>query len=320
MSTPSTSGNNTSAILSPDQLARLRKIIQTGIHSDDGQLLMRVHMGELLMELINNFSDRALPIRRAFLVGGAASHIINEEYGYTDSDLELEIDPGYPTSRREERNIFDGIREAIFDMLRKKMEKAKFNMEDSGLIEKFIAKKVLIHNETEAWSLFSFHHVNKANLEIKSVLRMGRKYQFASDSLRIDLTPLLGDFGDFHVSSSYGTVQEVTDILRDKIIKTKQPENIHGGGLLKYCLLKAKGFKDNESKLLSKKLRKAMADGFLRTFEKGTTTKFLQNHFKGDQFYVHREQFLMELTNFRDRLKQHLEIIKEEVMLFNPNY
>ncbi|CAL2039295.1 unnamed protein product [Caenorhabditis brenneri] len=48
------------------------------------------------------------------------------------------------------------------------------------------------------------------NPEIKSVLRMGRKFQFASDSLRIDLTPLLEDFRDFHVSSSYGTVQEVT--------------------------------------------------------------------------------------------------------------
>ncbi|CAL2039302.1 unnamed protein product [Caenorhabditis brenneri] len=102
--------------------------------------------------------------------------------------------------------------------------------------------------------------------------------------MRIDLAPLHGDFGDSHISSSYETVQEVTELLEAKLTKTKQPENIHGGGFLKYCLLK--------------KLREVMVEGFLRTFERGHHHQISAKPFQ----------------------RWSMEILREEIMLYNPDH
>ncbi|EGT36673.1 hypothetical protein CAEBREN_13451 [Caenorhabditis brenneri] len=115
-----------------------------------------------------------------YLVGGAASHVAVKEYKYADLDVLLSIASDPSLTEDWEKKIFGLIRQAIYEVLRK-----------SALID----KRVLVLNpnteSNEAWSLSSIYNKDGRNLELKSVMRMARKYQFATDSLTIDLVPLM---------------------------------------------------------------------------------------------------------------------------------
>src|ERR1700677_2566305 len=84
---------------------------------------------------------------------------------------------------------------------------------------------------------------------------MKRQYQFSVDSFQILLDPLLNffyltkkfdsnylNFPTIIVRSSYGNFLEALQHLHYRLIAVKAPEELRGGGLLKYCDLIARGF------------------------------------------------------------------------------
>ncbi|CAL2051189.1 unnamed protein product [Caenorhabditis brenneri] len=124
------------------------------------------------------------------------------------------------------------------------------------------------------------------NLELKFVLRMKRDYQFATDSLKIDILSFFQKKYDVPITSSFGDIPKIMELLEHRRIDTKNPEEIVGGGLLKYCLLKNNGFEDARKDQELQNLIHAMLNGFLTLWKKEAEfktpqliSKFLENHF-----------------------------------------
>ncbi|CAL2027479.1 unnamed protein product [Caenorhabditis brenneri] len=111
------------------------------------------------------------------------------------------------------------------------MTQSELDADDVALQSSFVAKQFRLfstEDNTDSWSLFSF--------KFKFVLRRKRDYQFATDSLKIDILSYFQKKHDVPITSSFGDIPKIIELLRRR--------QIDGGGLLKYCLLKYKGFKD----------------------------------------------------------------------------
>jgi hypothetical protein len=123
------------------------------------------------------------------------------------------------------------------------------------------------------WSLISFCNETGQNIELKFVDKMKRQFQFSVDSFQIHLDELLKFYdsedqsnyestknSDFSITndsnnylkrndipfviaeSMYGSFEESIVHLNNKLIVTKSPDEIYGGGLLKYCNLLMHGY------------------------------------------------------------------------------
>lgn len=126
---------------------------------------------------------------------------------------------------------------------------------------------------TSRWSLISLCNNEGQNIELKFVDKMKRQFQFSVDAFQVHLNSLL-DYYDCQDSmrvqadcaatqstthqvnkmtenvyptvlaeSMYGEFEESNYHLNNKLIATKSPEEIRGGGLLKYCNLLIKGMR-----------------------------------------------------------------------------
>lgn len=116
------------------------------------------------------------------------------------------------------------------------------------------------------WSLISLCNDQGQNIELKFVDKMKRQFQFSVDAFQIHLASLLKyyDLSDnckveasnvvsvgmdekvyptVIAESMYGEFNEANFHLNAKLIATKSPEEIRGGGLLKYCNLLVRGYK-----------------------------------------------------------------------------
>lgn len=110
------------------------------------------------------------------------------------------------------------------------------------------------------WSLISLCNNQGQNIELKFVDKMKRQFQFSVDAFQIHLNSLLSyydcrDTTNVHsnmteniyptviAESMYGEFAVASYHLNSKLIATKSPEEIRGGGLLKYCNLLIKGYK-----------------------------------------------------------------------------
>ena len=93
-------------------------------------------------------------------------------------------------------------------------------------------------------------------MELKFVNNMRRQYEFSVDSFHIMLDtlflfyecsgamPISENFYPTVVGESmYGDFHEALYHLHKKLIATRAPEEIRGGGLLKYCNLLCKGYR-----------------------------------------------------------------------------
>ncbi|CAL2037571.1 unnamed protein product [Caenorhabditis brenneri] len=128
--------------------------------------------------------------------------------GYLDVLLSIASDPSL--TEDGEKTIFGLIQKAIYEVLGELISQTVgYPLHVSALID----KKVLVLNpnteSNEAWSLFSIYNKDGRNLELKSVMRMAREYQFATDYLRIDLVPLMDQIEEEEVVM-YSYIHEVT--------------------------------------------------------------------------------------------------------------
>uniref|UniRef100_A0A8C8BQY0 polynucleotide adenylyltransferase n=1 Tax=Otus sunia TaxID=257818 RepID=A0A8C8BQY0_9STRI len=145
--------------------------------------------------------------------------------------------------------------------------------------------------------LISLSNNSGKNVELKFVDSLRRQFEFSVDSFQIKLDSLLLFYEcsenpmteTFHPTiigeSVYGDFQEAFDHLCNKIIATRNPEEIRGGGLLKYCNLLVRGFRAaSESEI--KSLQRYMCSRFFIDFsdigeQQRKLESYLQNHFVG---------------------------------------
>jgi hypothetical protein len=132
---------------------------------------------------------------------------------------------------------------------------------------------------------------------------MKRQYQFSVDSFQILLDPLLNyfyltkkfdTFPPVIVLSSYGNISEALQHLHYRLIAVKAPEELRGGGLLKYCDLIARGFRPT-NQIQMKDLQRYMCSRFFIDFRDSLTQeqilfKYVTSHFGTD--YDVRYRFL----------------------------
>lgn len=156
---------------------------------------------------------------------------------------------------------------------------------------------VKVCNDSDRWSLISLSNNRGKNVELKFVDSLRRQFEFSVDSFQIKLDSLLLFYEcsenpmtkTFHPSiigeSVYGDFSMALEHLRNKLICTRNPEEIRGGGLLKYCHLLVRGFRaDSESEM--KSLQRYMCSRFFIDFpdineQQRKLESYLQNHFVG---------------------------------------
>ncbi|KIH54081.1 hypothetical protein ANCDUO_15774 [Ancylostoma duodenale] len=149
-----------------------------------------------------------MPPKSVKLNGGAASHVASaDDFSYADLDLIFPMDV-------ENSDSFDKVREAVFDTIMDMMPSA---------------------NKT------------KINADTLKDVYIGKMVKFSVDSFQITLDPLLDDFNapdaKVYIESMFGDVHQAMSHLHERLIDTRRPEEIRGGGLLKYCHLLTRGYK-----------------------------------------------------------------------------
>jgi terminal nucleotidyltransferase 5A/B len=145
----------------------------------------------------------------------------------------------------------------------------------------YVHKMFRIYSERgDRWSLISLSNVRGRSIELKFADMMRRQFQFSVDSFQIILDGLLAFYDavaaaaapgstdgggtensvsaadaaaiiltttpNFYptvqAESAYDRISVALDHLRRKLIVTRRPEEIRGGGLLKYCSLLVRGY------------------------------------------------------------------------------
>ncbi|CAJ0572852.1 unnamed protein product, partial [Mesorhabditis spiculigera] len=235
---------SSTAYLSERQLERLSTVLseRVDIHGRGNFPTINVRLLDLIVCVREKLREFGVGPRQVKMNGGAASYVVAaEEFAYSDLDLI------FPISFAQE-DTFDLVRTAVFNALVELMpeETDKTRITADTLKDIYIRKMVKV-DESDRWSLFSLHNHFGRCIELKFVDRMRRQFEFSVDSFQITLDPLLDDFespdNKVVIESVFGDIRMALDHLHQRLIDTRRPEEIRGGGLLKYCHLLTRGYK-----------------------------------------------------------------------------
>lgn len=170
-----------------------------------------------------------------------------EQQQYSDLDLLFGVDFSNPSTLQR-------LRTSVLDCLKKFLpthsDKSKFT--ECAMKEGYVHKLVRVHNPgADSWSLIALGNPSTGSkaIELKFVDKMRRQFEFTVDSFQIILDslltfyelasqPMTEHFYPTVVAEAVsGSFREAEHHLNHKLIATRNPEEIRGGGLLKYCKL-----------------------------------------------------------------------------------
>lgn len=172
----------------------------------------------------------------------------------------------------------------------------------ASLSDAYVRKMKKVWTDADRWSLISLFNSGGRNLELKFVDRMKRQFEFSVDSFQIILNGLLQfdsvvarraaiDSRDFYPSviaeSKYGDFGRALYHLQTKLIATVNPAEIRGGGLLKYCQLRVRGFLPDYTQPERATLERYMCSRFFIDFpdwnqQYHKLDSYLADHFGSD--------------------------------------
>lgn len=106
------------------------------------------------------------------------------------------------------------------------------------------------------------------------------------------------------VECVYGSFDSAISHLNRRLIATTSPERIRGGGLLRYCLLLARGYRPYDNGIASWQLEKLMCSRFFIDYadineQEHKLLTFLSYHFPNDDSAKYR--FLLQLRLIIER-------------------
>uniref|UniRef100_A0A915NI78 polynucleotide adenylyltransferase n=1 Tax=Meloidogyne floridensis TaxID=298350 RepID=A0A915NI78_9BILA len=316
--------------LNPRQVDRLRSVLDqvVEIHGRENFPTLEIPLHALIgiISRQNKFSfkkiflfffrklrDADLPLLHVKLNGGAASFVFaqSDSFPYSDVDLIFPI-------ALERDSDFERVREAVFDALLQMMPSSTTNksaITPETLRDVYIRKMVKV-TDSDRWSLFSLHNDYGRCIELKFVERMRRAFEFSVDSFQITLDPLIENPNEnrpiIRAESMYGDFMQALFHLNKRLIDTRNPEEIRGGGLLKYCHLLTRGFSATSN---CRDMEKYMCSRFFIDFpdinvQEMKLLNYLQNHF-GNEDDVNSTVCLMQherrqTLSMVDRLRQQL--------------
>lgn len=281
-----------------------------------------------LMDLVMAVRERLLSKDVALydirLNGGAASHVLSlSATRYNDIDLIFTVD--LPSSEQ-----YELVREAVYEVLLRLLPTSGsasgsahtsgphtpyHHMKRRGAIEHLVNKMVKIQEPADRWSLISLVNSAGRNVELKFVDVMRRQYEFSVDSFQIvldtllafctivseDEPPITEHFYPTVVGESmYGNFGEAVVHLHNRLIVTRAPEEIRGGGLLKYCSLLVRAFAPADEQTMAA-LEPYMCARFLIDFiyqdrHRDKLTNYLLTHFDEDSLTKYNFLVVLQAT------------------------
>jgi len=242
-----------------DEVSRLDAVLTDiiQVHGRGNFPTIEVQPKKFIKLLTTKLTESNISIKDYRVNGSAASHVLNEKHeaGNLNSsynDLDLIFNVSIPSS-----SDFTLIKECVLNTLMEFLpgEVSKERISSLTMKEAYVKKMVKVVNKNDTWSLISLTNQEGCDIELKFVDTMKRKFQFSVDSFQIILDSLIKFYdvlSDITMSetlfptvlaeSVYGDFNEARYHLSNKLIATVNPEEIRGGGLLKYCLLLCCGF------------------------------------------------------------------------------
>nr|XP_033332328.1 terminal nucleotidyltransferase 5C [Megalopta genalis] len=306
------------AVLSFEQVRRLNDVMNevVSIHGRGNFPTLEVRLRDLVtvvrskLETDPSNGGAGMRVRDIRLNGGAASHVLaTESQPYNDLDLIFAVEL---SSGRNYDKVKAAVLGSLFDLLPEGVSRKRITT--CSLKEAYVSKMVKVNNDGDRWSLISLGNSRgHRNVELKFVDSMRRQFEFSVDSFQIVLDSLLlfyecsklpigENFYPTVVGESvYGDFQEALYHLHKKLISTRHPEEIRGGGLLKYCNLLVKMYKPYQPDYI-KTLERYMCSRFFIDFpdisqQRAKLENYLWNHFVGPEEEALKYQYLTLLYN-----------------------
>ncbi|CAN8018544.1 unnamed protein product [Ixodes persulcatus] len=281
------------SVLGYDQVVRLQELLEepVAVQGRGNFPALETRLRDLVQRVRSQLARLGVPVRDVRLNGGAASYVLEPDTSaeYNDLDVIFGCDLGGGGSAGFER-----VKAAVLDALAELLPAGVKRISACALKEAYLHKLVKVASDEDRWSLVSLSNGLGRNVELKFVHRMRRQFEFSVDSFQIVLDPLLllhqcgsevprcsqDFFPSVLAESVYGHFGDALTHLRRRLIATRSPEEIRGGGLLKYCHLLARGFQATDG---TRALERYMCSRFFIDFpelhaQRAKLHSFLANH------------------------------------------
>ncbi|XP_054858657.1 terminal nucleotidyltransferase 5C [Eublepharis macularius] len=282
------------SVLSWEQVSRLHTILSevVPIHGRGNFPTLKVTLKDVIQTVRSRLEEARIQVHDVRLNGSAAGQVLVKDNGLGCKDLDLVFQVTLP-SEMEFQFVRDVVLQSLLNFLPEGVSKQKIS--PMTLKEAYIQKLVKVYTEVDRWSLISLSNNHGRNVELKFVDRIRRQFEFSVDSFQIILDSLLLYYScsenpmsaHFHPTvigeSMYGDFEKALDHLQNRLIATKNPEEIRGGGLLKYSNLLVRNFKPMDREEI-KSLERYMCSRFFIDFpdileQQRKLERYLQNHF-----------------------------------------
>ncbi|KAF6213856.1 hypothetical protein GE061_011580 [Apolygus lucorum] len=310
------SGQQRLAVLSYEQVRRLNDLMDevVCVHGRGNFPTLEVKLKDLVnvvrskLEADARSGGAGLKVRDIRLNGGAASHVLaTESTPYNDLDLIFGVEL---SNGRNFDRVKTAVLSSLFDLLPEGVSRKRITT--CSMKEAYVGKMVKVNHDGDRWSLISLGNSRgHRNVELKFVDSMKRPFEFSVDSFQIVLDSLLlfYDCSELAIGenfyptvvgeSVYGDFQEALYHLHKKLIATRHPEEIRGGGLLKYCNLLVRSYKPADPERI-KNLERYMCSRYFIDFpdigqQRAKLENYLWNHFVGPEEESLKYQYLMVL-------------------------
>ncbi|XP_034953275.2 terminal nucleotidyltransferase 5C [Zootoca vivipara] len=282
------------SVLSWDQVSRLHEVLSevVPIHGRGNFPTLKITLKDIVQTVRRRLSEANIKVHDVRLNGSVAGHVLVKDNGLGCKDLDLVFQVRLP-SETEFQLVRDVVLQSLLKFLPEGVNTVKIS--PMTLKEAYIEKLVKVCTDIDRWSLISLFNKHGRNVELKFVDRIRRQFEFSVDSFQIILDSLLLFYDcsenpmceHFHPTvigeSMYGDFEAALDHLKNRLIATKNPEEIRGGGLLKYSNLLVRDFKPMDKEEI-KTLERYMCSRFFIDFpdileQKRKLETYLLNHF-----------------------------------------
>ncbi|XP_032068515.1 terminal nucleotidyltransferase 5C [Thamnophis elegans] len=287
-------GSASCSVLSWEQVSRLHEILSevVPIHGRGNFPTLKITLKKIIQTVRSRLEEASILVHDIRLNGSAAGHVLVKDNGLGCKDLDLVFQVSLP-SEIEFQLVKEVVLQSLLNFLPEGVNKLKIT--PMTLKEVYIEKLVKVSTENDRWSLISLSNRHGRNVELKFVDRIRRQFEFSVDSFQIILDSLLFYYEcsanpmskHFHPTvigeSMYGDFEAAFLHLKNRLITTKNPEEIRGGGLLKYSNLLVRDFKPMDKEEI-KTLERYMCSRFFIDFpsileQQRKLETYLQNHF-----------------------------------------
>lgn len=303
-------------VLTYEQVKRLNDLMSEviNIYGKGNFPTIDVRLCDLVSVVKSKLEADGVKVHEIRLNGSGASSVLasSQDISYNDLDLIFSVD--LSTTK-----TFERVKAAVLDSLLELLPEgvSRKRMSSCSLKEAYVSKMAKINDSPDRWSLISLGNNRAKTVELKFVHTMRRQYEFSVDSFHImldtlflyyecnaDATPISENFYPTVVAESmYGDFEEALYHLHKKLIATKNPEEIRGGGLLKYCNLLCRGYRPASHDEV-KTMERYMCSRFFIDFpdlnqQQQKLETYLYNHFQSseDQTKYHYLMILYQVVD-----------------------